>query len=140
MFELQSVEKPRGCATPVAVMTIVAFFGIFGLPYYLTAVLFGAPVVLLSGTRVTWRIWEAYILVVPTITYWVGLLLAPSKGLFQPPLELLFLGFGVPLALGVRVARGRKQDAWPLTAWLIGALAYVAFVVAVRTPPFMAPD
>ncbi len=140
MFELQTAEKPRGCAAPVAVFTVVAFFGIFGLPYYITAILFGGPVVVLNRERVAWKPWEAYILVVPTITYWIGLLLGPEKGLFQPAFELLWLGLGVPLALAVRVASARKQDAQPVTAWLIVILAFVTLAVGALVQPFMPPD
>jgi hypothetical protein len=140
MFELQTEKRSRGCATSVVVITTVAFFGIFALPYYVTALLFGGPIVYFNRHRVAWKAWEAYVLVIPPIVYVLGFLLGPDKGLLQPPAELLVLGLGVPLALAVRVAAGKKGDAWPLTVSLIAGLAFLALIAGALIPPHMAPD
>jgi hypothetical protein len=139
MFQLEAEERPHGCAGPVAVFTIVGFFAFPAMFYYFPAVLFGGPIVFLSRKQVAWKLWEAYILVVPPLAYFVGLALSGNKGLIQPFLELLCLGFGVPVALAVRVLRD-EDDASSVTPWLIGALALVAFVVGALIKRHMPPD
>lgn len=100
------------------------------------AVVLSAPVVLLSRTRVHWRLWETLVLVLPFVI-WTVLMFSPlstgRKSLANLG-EPLYLAVAIPLAALIRVGIGSRVPQRACASGLIGVVCIVAPAVFFLVP------